>query len=274
MATTVSSTNPNDTSGRASGSYTTLTYPLSESLEKGTILRFIQYERAIPSSNAENKITSIINLPVPMNIPDNTAINIKDFSGAAMWANAAEAVKFLGGDNVVDKVKQQFEGFDAKKLPKDAARIAALSGLALNDDRANIASIVGGVIRNPHTTMYFDGMVVKAYNLSWRLSARSKAESDAINNIINTVKMRISPEEAYSGIGLDYPDLVFVEFKGDIKNYLPKYQKSFVTNFTVAVEGGGGLVFYKGGAPVDVEIQMSFQELNIQTRNILRGEAL
>ena len=55
-----------------------------------------------------------------------------------------------------------------------------------------------GVIKNPHTTIVFNGVNLRAINLEWRMSARTQQETDIIKSIQDTIKLRAHPEEAIS----------------------------------------------------------------------------
>ena len=94
--------------------------------------------------------------------------------------------------------------------------------------------------------------------------------SSKTGEIIDTIKERIHPEEAVEGYALEYPDLVYVDFEGEAKEYLPKFYRSFISEVTVNNSSGEGMSFYKSGAPVTVELGIRFNETNIITRNVLR----
>jgi hypothetical protein len=186
--------------------------------------------------------------------------------------NAPYLLDAITGGKMIDNLKESYNSFQSNGTMKDIARAVALSPVKLNDDRTTLSNITAGVVRNPHTTTFFDGIETRSFNLQWKMSARSFEESQTINNIIKTIRERMYPEESSHGYALEYPDLVYVDFEGESKAYLPQYYKAFISNMNITTASGTGMVFYTSGAPVEVEIQISFNETGIVTRNRLQGE--
>lgn len=260
-----SSSNPNLTSQRVNANVPNLSFPTNEMLTKRTVLRFEEYNRDEPSSQPSNVESAIINLPLPQQIPDVMSIKTGTFD-MSFTENIKSATDALSGGSIVDKLKSEFSGDSVK----DVSRAVALSPILTNDDRRAKAGIIGGIVKNPHTTTFFDGVNLRGYYLNWKFSPRSQTESDALKEIIDTIKERIHPEEAVEGYALEYPDLVYVDFEGEAKEYLPKFYRSFISEVTVNNSSGEGMSFYKSGAPVTVELGIRFNETNIITRNVLR----
>lgn len=275
------SNNPNLTRGRAAAAETSLRFPLSEDLSIGTRLRFVKYDRLAPSSTATDRTTALITLPLPLGVPDTYGMKIDDFkmgsfgninqsnidrafsAGEAGW----KEILSFGTNLVRDELSQQYSD-----LKSSALRGLALSPLISDSDTQRTVQSFAGIIKNPHTTMLFEGVDLRRFTLSWRLSARNAQEAAALDNIINTIKLRMHPEEAAGGYALDYPDLVYVEFTGSPSAYLPKFQKAFITNANVPSNNNGVMNFHKDGSPMEYEISISFVEMNILTRNILSGD--
>lgn len=280
----VKSADPRDTSNKAAAGETSLRFPLNEDLPMTTRLKFTTYSRFDPSLIPMEIVSTLITLPIPLSIPDNTNIKQGNLDIGAlgmlgndelaglkrsydMWDSSiiSEGIEF--GHSVM---KQSMEGMDK------AFQVSGLKGLALapiiGDANRERAQLFAGIVQNPHTNLIFEGVSLKSYNLVWRLSPRSQAESDQLQQIVDTIKMRIHPEEAFGGYALDYPDLVTVEFTGPAEKYLPKIHKSMVSNFMVSQGSGNGLNFYKSGAPIEYELTLSLTELSIITRETLRED--
>jgi hypothetical protein len=263
----VASNNPNETSGSANARVSNLSFPVGEMLTKRTVLRFEQYNRETPSSSINSNTTAIINLPMPMQIPDNMSMK----SGAVdmdFTENVGALYEAASGTSVAD-LKAKIGGVFNGNTNKNLARAAALVPAIVSDDRRTAASIVGGVVKNPHTTAFFDGVNLRGYFLNWRFSPRSQQESDELKRIIDTIRERIHPAETLGGYALDYPDLVYVDFEGESKEYLPKFYRSFISEVTVNSSVGEGMAFYKSGAPIVVELGLRLNETNIVTRDVL-----
>lgn len=275
------SNDPNKTSGRAAATQTVLSYPIHEDIPIGVRLRFTKYSRMYPKDAPTEDTTAVLSFPMPMSIVDSSGLrmNSEDLGalGLATWDNYNKLKGIAEGMDgkspiqegvsvVTDYIKSQQENF----------KVSSLRGLALApgipDRLKNVAKSFAGVVQNPHTTMLFDGVNLKGFNLEWRLSPRSQEESDRLHEMLKKIKMQIHPEEMPGGLALDYPDLVYVEFFGKVKEYMPKYQRAFVLNFTWVADSGSGPAFFNSGAPVAYNIQLQCQELSIVTRNTLRDQ--
>lgn len=275
------STDPNVTSGSANKSGASLSFPLNENLVHTTRLRFVKYSRFAPNSNASEDTTTLITLPLPLSIPDNYSIrssgtydqgvwgmiDLNNIEKAKSYASLAKEALDTGISSITDSITRMDQQFKSNAL-----KALALSPVMLNGDARSNLQIAAGVVQNPHTTLLFDGVNLKTFTLTWRMSPRSEQESEALRKIINEIKIRSHPEESFEGYALDYPDLVYVTYAGDSTEYLPKHHKAMVTNIMVNYGGGNGLVFYRNGSPIEVEIAISFMEAKIITRNVLRDE--
>lgn len=278
-------TNPEQTRGRAAASQTSLRFPLSENPPMTTRLTFKTYQRFVPSATASESTTTLITLPLPLTIPDRSSlqtgnqdmwkwglVNMEQLNrGMELWSTESITQLVGTGMSVISDQMTRME----EQWKSSALKGLALSPLAADiiGDRRNF-ELAAGVIQNPHTNLMFNGVNLKSHFLSWRVSPRSQQESDALQQIINIIKYRIHPAEAFGGFALDYPDTVEVEFTGDAAKYLPKIGKGMVTEFDVKLGGGGSIAMYKSGAPVDVEFTLTLSELNTITRNVLdqRGD--
>lgn len=265
-------TNPETTRGRE-GKVTNLSYPVGEDLLRMTALRFVKYQRAQPSVAAAEEETSTIFLPLPMSLPENVNMRTSSIDMGKLGAlNGNEAINSL--------ITQGFAPFiDDLKALKDVAggtdwmanrSIAALiPGIRDNPK----AQVVLGAVQNPHTTQFFEGVNLRSFSLNWRFMPRSFDESRALKQICDEIDMRVHPEETVARLALDYPDLVYVDILGDAKDFLPKYRRAFVSNVQKTFGVSNGLALFSTGAPVDMELSISFTEVEVVTRNVLRGES-
>lgn len=280
----VLSDNPANTVGRARKNHKSLTYPLNEVLSSGLRLRFVEYNRFNPSDDFTEEETASIMLPLPITVPENYSL-----------ATSSHNMNLAGNitNNNWDKLKGIGEGSnnwleDAKQLSKLGISAAAsevrgrrlnpamaLSGIGMaagsSDINDTIAAFVG-VVRNPHTTVIFNGVNLRNINFEWRFSPRSQQESDALKSIYDTVKLRSHPEELTSGFALNYPDLVYFEFTGKVAEYMPKFQKAFITNINITPDSSSGMSLFKSGAPTTYNFQISATEISIVTRNTLEQQ--
>lgn len=260
----ITDSNPEAASGKEANPIANLSYPLNELLTKKTILKFVEYQRFTAADDPSDKTRAILSLPMPIQITENNQMKIDSFDGGLVSALANQSNKVIDGGGLLDML-----GIDETGFWKNLTRAASLSPWHYSDNQKRQVETFTGVIKNPHTTAVFDGVQLRTFALTWKFSPRSEPESIELHKIINTIRERIHPKE--SQYALDYPDLVFVEFEGESKEFLPKFYRSFISAMTVNPSSGEGLAFYKDGAPINIELNLTFNEINIVTRNTIQG---
>jgi len=142
-----------------------------------------------------------------------------------------------------------------------AIAIAALQGAMQQASKTAQATL--GVVRNPHTALLFNGVDLRTFTFTWKLSPRSQMQSKNLDRIINTIKRAMHPNLTLGGFALDYPDLFTVEFEND-KEGIVELGYSFCSDFRINPTPSGQ-VFYKNGYPSIVEMSMTLKEFQIKT---------
>lgn len=277
------SDNPNSTRGRVrSAGSTNLSFPVAETPSSRTRLRFVTYNRFNPGDTATEDTSSTITLPLPMNIPENYSMNTTGHDMGALgmlnnrnaeaamdltkdvdWSNL-KSITTSGMGVATESIKRS--GFDAKTA------LAGLLAMRSGNDMSNSISAFTGIVKNPHTTVIFDGVNLRTITLEWRFSARSEEDSNMLKRIYDEIKLRIHPEEVAYGYALNYPDLLYIEFDGKAGEYLPKFRKAMVNSIHITPDSSGGIPLFKSGAPVSYNFQLVATEIEILTRNILNEQ--
>jgi hypothetical protein len=159
----------------------------------------------------------------------------------------------------------------ANPATKTTGNIAGAAAVLAGLGTGTTGSLLSGAAINPYETMEFKGVKLKTHSFTWRLSPSSKEDSDAIKDIVKTIKMNILPSYiAVTGVGsahnlLKYPKLAWVSFLGIDQEYYYKLKPAMITSFNVRYNGGEQLNVFKGGKPVVVELAMELTEVNIHT---------
>lgn len=261
-----------------------LRFPLTEDLQAGTILRFAKYNRFSPSSSPAIEDNTTIFLPLPDAIPKSSTFNISGLdlgiaglidqgkinTLASTSGEGFKGVVAAAAEAGASAVTNLIEG-NQKIANSSLLRGMAAMPMLPDTVRRNI-QVYAGFVQNPHSTLAFEGVNLRGINLQWRLSPRSAAEADALKKILDEIEYRSHPEESTERLTLDYPDMLYVEFTGKPAEHLPKYKKAFINEIAVNAGGSAGLNFYKDGAPTEVTFSIRATELDIITRNVLRGE--
>ena len=262
-------------------------FPRSEAIPYMMILGFKEYSYASVAADAggENVVNAeSIVLPLPMQL--NDATNIEASSADAGLANIVNALgnPLSQGESLTadaryyaDFIQKTALAVGGSLATSDKLGLKALGGLigaggvAAGIGTGTTGSLLSGAAINPYETMEFKGVKLKTHSFTWRLSPSSKEDSDAIKDIVKTIKMNILPSYiAVTGVGsahnlLKYPKLALVSFLGIDQEYYYKLKPAMITSFNVRYNGGEQLNVFKGGKPVVVELAMELTEVNIHT---------
>ena len=130
-----------------------------------------------------------------------------------------------------------------------------------------------GVAQNPHKIVLFTGVDFREHRFSWKLSPRSREESNMIKQIIDAFTYYAHPEYVGGGLFFKYPEFFNIKFRHP--NYLFELQPSVCTDIQVNYHSQGVAAYNRdangGGAPapVEIELTLSFKETEIVTKNTL-----
>ena len=137
--------------------------------------------------------------------------------------------------------------------------------------------IAGGIASNPYTNVQFTGTNLRSFAFSFKLVAESPDESDSIKDIENTFRKFLYPKKfGSSEFLLEYPPLFKIEFMklqgGDASpnKYMPFLQYCYLLNMTATFNSATNL-FHKTGAPVELDLALTFQEAKALKREDLYG---
>lgn len=168
---------------------------------------------------------------------------------------------------------------------------AALGAFALRRGGANIKSIgadVKGIAANPHRVVLLQGVTFREHRFSYRLSPKNREESTYITKMITLFKYHMHPE--FGGGGekfakrafLEYPEIFQISFhamhagKGSGHNHLFKCKPCVLKSMAVNYHPMGypGYIRTEDDvAPVEVQIDLSFQEIEMVDKKFILDEA-
>ena len=158
------------------------------------------------------------------------------------------------------------------KILKDAA-----GGIVPGAEAAPaVYGTVKGIAVNPNTTSTFSNMNIRTYVFNFKMVAESQKDSALIRDIQNFIRDNIYAEEGPGGYMLNYPSTFNISFhtsNGLDNPYYPKVYECFMTNFQTNFNASSHL-HHDGGAPVEVDVSMTFQETKVLTKgdiNVLNG---
>ena len=227
-----------------------------------------KYERSKPGSNLTPSYRTYIRLPIPQQLIDSFNISVSG-NNMDLLGNFQESAQMqAAGITLADKFNAETQGSSAAgSIMSLVGMVAALTPGISESNLAKFSQSQLGVVRNPHLTTIFEGVALKTYQFTWRLSPKSESEARMMNSMIDYIKAFMHPEMIGEGFALDYPYLATVEFvTGSSSANLPNVSDSFITGLSINSMGGGTPAFYRDGNPVIIEISITFQEIDIKTR--------
>lgn len=266
--------------------YTILEYPGDVGTYKYTTkISFLKYQRkaGLPAT-IDTK--SIVVLPLPLNLAQSYGINISSESlgvlgnfsadtsgieGKGIWDAAVSGVNLIGETAVrsvptLNDVGQYFENAGSTIGKADAASMLLLASKIVGND--NVVRQINanlGRIFNPHLAALFNGVNLRQFQYSWKVSPRSEKEANTLLAIFNHIKKNMHPsipETAGIKAFLSYPNQVTIDFP-NLKNYT-KVGRSFITAFNVTNTPSGVAAMYHDGSPVEIGFDLTVMETEIK----------
>ena len=259
----------------------------------------------VPSDDALNSDGSIntfkkenrdlIFLPIPSNIQDGNSVSFSDNSLDALSAGLANlagnsidaitgAITALErGEKVDPNIAKIFEdafgdlGGTAKEMLKKSllAQAANLTGIS-NVSFQSLLARESGSILNPNKELLFNGVSLRTFRFSFKLTPRSEDEGKGVKSIIRSLKRNMAPKivgsskgqvvqgkDRRSGQYLKTPNVFELQYmKGrDPHPFLNYFKTCALTDMSVKYTGENTYSTYQEGTPVSMIMDLTFKEL-------------
>jgi hypothetical protein len=213
----------------------------------------------------EDKNTiGIVILPIPSGISDNNSVSWSPDSLNPLQANLvniANASITQGFGTGAEVASQTVDNVGNNSSDVQAAVANVFTEAATGT--TNLLSRTKGAIYNPNMELLFNAPTLRPFNFTFKLSARSKKEAEAIRSIIRFFKQGMSPIRTESQLFLKTPHTFQLEYlhQGQAHRYLNKFKECALQSFTVDYTPEGQYATFTDGAMVSYGITMQFQEL-------------
>jgi len=154
-----------------------------------------------------------------------------------------------------------------------AAGVAGAQRVAGNELFGAALKVAGGVAVNPHKIVLFTGVNFREHQFSWKLSPKNREESNRIKSIVDSFVYYSHPQYIAGGLFFKYPEFFNIKFRHP--DYLFEMLPSVCKDVRVNFHGQGypGYIRDSDGrgppAPIEVEISLTFQEIEIVTKDNL-----
>jgi hypothetical protein len=153
----------------------------------------------------------------------------------------------------------------ASKAKEALAGVISASAVGISADEV-LARTQGAVV-NPNLELLFKGPSLRPFNFSFQMGARNEQESLEIMKILRFFKQGGSPQRTSAQYLVKAPHTFQIEYlhrseDGAQNKYLNKIKECALLSVGVNYTPNNNYATFKNGAPVAVELSLSFKELD------------
>jgi hypothetical protein len=119
---------------------------------------------------------------------------------------------------------------------------------------------------NPFREVMFESVDYRTFQFSYKFFPKSAAETNKVKKIIDLFKTNMHPELTEDKFFYIYPSEFDIEYfyKDQPNEYIHKFARCALTNMSVEY-GGDQFATFEDGAPVEIGMTLTFQELEQMT---------
>lgn len=268
-----------------------LRYPADFKIEYDTdylsidVLEYVRNKDNLISGTSNKNLATNIILPMPSNIQDANSVGWGEDKMNAISAGA------FGG---VDKIIENFQlakpedwgkvltgGWNeavstsglnvdtTKKLLSQYFAAEAVNVLGGNVSIDQILARSGGTIFNPNLELLFNGVTLRSFRFSFKMTPRDETERDNVKAIIRTLKKYMAPSKSTgegdtkNNLYLKTPKVFDLQYrKGNKKHpFLHSFKECALKDMSVNYTGENVYATYYDGTPISIVMDLTFQEL-------------
>jgi hypothetical protein len=223
--------------------------------------------------------TNSIILPIPSTIQDGNSVSYADGSLDGITAavadyalntvqvnigNPSEAGKLTAKGTADLLGKIQGSGLKDIYLRELAARAANLPGVGQVTREQILARESGGIL-NPNMELFFNGVALRSFKFSFKLTPRSDDEAKEIKQIIRILKSNMAPKivKEFQNNFLKTPNVFDLQYmQGSSPHpYLHRFKTCALTDMSVNYTGEGLYATYNDASPISMIMDLTFKEL-------------
>lgn len=226
------------------------------------------------------QVKAVIYLPMPSTIQDGNSVGYGDDSLDTLTAKlATSALDTMNTNYDTSGGSAGFQRFLTNlgtKVGQHASSILgdpAVKDIAMTNLAASAANIFGnitpnqiyarqsGKILNPNTELLFNGVNLRSFKFSFKMTPRDENESDEIKSIIRTFKLAMAPKPG--GYFLNAPEVFDLSYKqgGGKHPFLHKFKTCALTDMSVNYTAENTYATYYDATPVSMIMDLTFKEL-------------
>jgi len=252
---------------------------------------FITSGTGLKVSPPISSTVSIISLYMPDTLTASYDANYEEMSLTSDLGPLITTLRAIGssGESILGSIKSSFGGSsggnDISTNPNVSQALtgtAAAMGLDLHGvDLSNLTTVLQqgqGYALNPQLQMVYRGTGLRTFSLSFTMTPKSQEEALVVNNIVQQFRFYSAPslgqtngnvtQSTTDAMFLIPPSIFNLQFfvNGQESTVLPKYGDCVLTNVEVN-HAPNGFSAFTDGSMVQTQLNLSFKELNILTRD-------
>ena len=242
----------------------------------------------VPTTTLSNK--KLVNkgtilLPIPSNVQDGNSVSYASGNLDGITAGVFDAIKggiqdapAQGNDllqnmmsaatNTVGNLAGEFTknaGVVKNIILADLMAQAANIPLGGSLTRDAVFARTKGEILNQNVELLFNGVTIRSFKFSFKLTPRGPKEAQQVGLIINTFKKNMSAKIPQNNDFLGTPNVFELTYKKgpNAHPFLHTFKQCVLTDMSVNYTGEGTYATYAGtlGAPVSMILELGFKEL-------------
>jgi hypothetical protein len=135
----------------------------------------------------------------------------------------------------------------------------------------DIAQQTAKVKTNPFREVFFEGVDYRTFNFKYKFMPKDTNESKAVYSIIETFKQHMHPELSNNGYFYIYPSEFEIRYyyKNKENPYFNKISQCALTDMSIDY-GGDQFASFSDGSPTEINMTLSFRELELMTKESIR----
>jgi len=209
--------------------------------------------------------------PCPANIAFNDSATYNTVDLGVIGGGLSQAIQDGGfsPSKIAESIKGQIGGAtDSFKRGEIANAVA--QKLILPDSLKAASNLKSRTLLNPNTNTTFSGNAIRSFTFGFKLIARSPEESEIVRKIHSKFRAFAyadSRSDAQS-ILLAFPPtwtIRFLDGNGNENRFIPKIYSCYLVSVESSINSTTNM-FHADGAPLEVDISVSYQETRVLTR--------
>lgn len=187
-------------------------------------------------------------------------------------AGAAALAAFENGDDATKEAAATYLKTGVGTYANKALELAA--GAVNTDTGKNALNFSRKAVKNNEARMLFQGVDFRQFTFEYTFSPKNMKETENVKKILNTFKKNMLPKRQSNFNLLTYPNEFQIEYfaENGPNEYLHKFKPSALVNMSINYGPNGSFATFMNGAPVEMTVTLTFQELTFLTQEDIEGE--